>query len=331
MTGLQWVASRAGRGTDVRNYILKRLLLMAPTLVGVTLLTATLTRLVPGDALAVQFANTPQYRQEDLQGLRQQMGLDRPFPEQYGRFLWGAVRGDLGHSLWSDRPVREEIGRRLPVTVELAALAVLISTGLALVLGVLAAARQNTLVDYLVRSVTALGLSVPNFVLGTLLVLLPALWLGYLMPLSYIPLDQDPLGNLRQFLVPALALGLPLSAGILRLVRSSLLEVLREDYVRTARAKGLGERTVIVRHVLRNALIPVLTMAGQQLSYLLGGAVLVESIFQLPGVGRLALESVLQRDYPMLQGTVLFSAVVFLVLNLLVDLSYAWLDPRITY
>jgi peptide/nickel transport system permease protein len=361
----------------MRDYIVKRVLLMIPAIVIVSILSFSLVHLVPGDVVMAMLAEAPNFKQEDVDALRHELGLDRPLHVQY--FVWlfgeqreiakptetqaqpyqisgtgplicpdrfqnpranqpvvscfyrGVIMGNLGKSLWSSTPVNDEIGRRLPVTLELAVLTLIVSTFVAIAFGIISATRQDTILDYLLRVVSIGGLSVPNFWVGTLLIVFPVIWFGYMAPLTYIPFDQDPAGNLRQFLVPSIALGLQLSAGIMRMTRSSMLEVLRQDYVRTAWAKGLREWVVILRHALKNAMIPVITMIGTQFAYLLSGTVILESIFGLPGIGRLMLESITQRDYILLQGNVLFIAAAFLIINLLVDLSYAVLDPRIRY
>ena len=220
---------------------------------------------------------------------------------------------------------------RLPVTFELALLAIAISSLLAILVGVISAIRQDTPIDYIVRVMSIGGLSVPEFWIATLIIVFPAIWFNYLPPMRYTPIFVDPWANLQQFGIPAFTMGVRMSAGVMRMTRSQMLEVLRQDYIRTAWAKGLRERVVIYRHALKNALIPVITMMGTQFSSLMGGTVIVESIFSLPGVGRLMLDSIQVRDYTQLQGNVLFLAIVFLTMNLIVDLTYAWLDPRINY
>lgn len=373
----------------MREYIIKRVLIMIPTIMIVSFLVFFLIHLVPGDVVMAQLAEAPNFKKEDVDKLRAELGLDKPVVVQYVIWLWGEEKtiatptgtqaqpgppsigpvqlgfgptlcpdrfqnpranapttecfnrgvffGNLGRSLWSSLPVNEEIWRRLPVTLELAIITALMSSTVALVLGVISAIRQDTILDYLLRVTSIFGLSVPNFWVATLLIVFPVIWFGYMAPLTYIPLfdglklSSDPGGNLRQFVVPAMSLTLALSAGIMRMTRSSMLEVMRQDYVRTAWAKGLREWVVIVRHALKNAMIPTLTLIGTQIALLLSGTVIIESIFGLPGLGRLTLESITQRDYTMLQGNVLFIATAFLVINLIVDLSYAWLDPRIKY
>lgn len=315
----------------MREYVLRRILLMIPTLLGVTVLVFMLTHLVPGDVVMVMVGESAQFDPENVEKLRQQLGLDKSLPEQYSSWVGGVVRGDLGKSLWTGRPVSETIMERLPVTFELALLAIAISSLLAILVGVISAIRQDTPIDYIVRVMSIGGLSVPEFWIATLIIVFPAIWFNYLPPMRYTPIFVDPWANLQQFGIPAFTMGVRMSAGVMRMTRSQMLEVLRQDYIRTAWAKGLRERVVIYRHALKNALIPVITMMGTQFSSLMGGTVIVESIFSLPGVGRLMLDSIQVRDYTQLQGNVLFLAIVFLTMNLIVDLTYAWLDPRINY
>jgi len=304
---------------------------MFPVLFGVSVMVFTLGHLMPGDVVMSMLAEAPSFNKQDVEKLRAQLGLDRPLHEQYLVWISGAVRGDLGKSLWKDRPVTDIILERLPVTLEVAVLAMVVSTFLAIVIGVISATRQDTPIDYIVRLLSIGGLSMPEFWIATLIVVFPAIWFGYMAPLHYAPILKDPWANLQQFALPAISLGVRMSAGVMRMTRSQMLEVLRQDYIRTAWSKGLRERAVIYRHALKNALIPVITIMGSQFGSLLGGTVIVESIFNLPGVGRLTLEAIQVRDLTQLQGNVLFLATGFLVINLLVDLSYAWLDPRIRY
>ncbi len=315
----------------MRDYVLRRIALMVPSLLGVSIVVFLLTHMLPGDAVMAMLAEAPSFRQQDVDRLRQELGLDRPLLDQYLTYINGVVRGDLGKSLWTGRPVLQEIARRLPVSFELAVIATLTSIFFAITFGILSAIRQDTWVDYAIRVLSIGGLSVPNFVIGTLLLVLPVVWFGYMAPIRYVPFTENPFINLQQFAPPAIALGLRLSASVMRMGRSSLLEVLRQDYIRTALSKGLRERVVVLRHALRNSLIPVVTLFGGQFSFLLGGTVVVETIFNLPGIGRLMLDAISNRDYTMLQGTVLFIAIVFLMMNLIVDLSYAYIDPRIRY
>jgi peptide/nickel transport system permease protein len=266
-----------------------------------------------------------------LKRARQELGLDRPFLAQYRTWMANAVQGDFGRSLITRRPVAEELLKRINLTTHLAVLSVIVALLIALPIGVLSAVRQDTASDYFGRLFAILGLSLPDFWLATVVITFLAIWFQWIPPIGFAPLWQDPARCLSQLLIPALIIGVRLAAVSMRMTRSSLLEVLGQDYVRTARAKGARERAVIVRHALKNAFIPVVTVIGQQFSVLLGGTVIVEVIFLQPGVGSLMLDAVLLRDYTLIQGAVLFFAAVIVVTNLLVDLSYAWLDPRIRY
>jgi peptide/nickel transport system permease protein len=312
------------------KYILRRLVLLVPTLLGVSIVIFTLVRLLPGDAttLLLQDARTTA---ADEDALRHQLGLDRPIYEQYVDWLGTLARADLGRSFKSRNPITGELGNRIPVTLELGLLAMLIAACIAIPVGVLSAARQDTWADYLARS-TAIGLlAIPGFWLGTLVVTLPSVWWQWTPPLRYARLFDDPSKNLSHVIIPAAILGLGLSGGLMRLIRTQMLEVLRQDYVRTAAAKGLAEHTIMLRHALKNAFIPALTAIGLQVSLLISGTVVLESIFVLPGMGRYLLESVQARDYPAIQGLNLLFATVIVVANLVVDLLYGWLDPRVRY
>jgi peptide/nickel transport system permease protein len=266
-----------------------------------------------------------------LKRARQELGLDRPFVDQYRTWIGAALQGDLGRSLISRRPVTQELGKRINLTSHLAVMSVIIAMLIALPIGVLSAVRQDTASDYLGRFFAVLGLSLPDFWLATVVITFLAIWFQWIPPIGFAPLWVDPARCLSQLLIPALIIGARLAAVSMRMTRSSLLEVLRQDYIRTARAKGARERGVIVRHALKNAFIPVITVIGGQFSVLLGGTVIVEFIFLQPGVGSLMLDAVQLRDYTLIQGAVLFFAAVIVATNLLVDLSYAWLDPRIRY
>ncbi len=310
-------------------YLFKRLVLGLAALVGLSLLAFGLIRLVPGDYLMAQLAesgNVP-----DLAAARASLGIDRPFLAQYFAWIGGMLRGDLGMSFWSKRPVREDLLGALPVSIELSIVAMVLSMLLALPFGVLGAARRGGAADYLGRLLSFGGLSIPHFWIATLVLLYGSIWFRWVPPLGYVSPRVSPAENLEQFLIPAAILGIHLSARSLRLVRSSLLEALQEDYIRTAWAKGLAGRRVLWGHALRNSLIPIVTLLGTQFTYLLSGAVIIEDIFSLSGVGRYVVESITHRDYPAVQGAVLFTGVVVVAINLLIDLTYAWLDPRIRY
>jgi peptide/nickel transport system permease protein len=313
----------------MQQYLIRRLILGLVALLGLSLLAFGLIRIIPGDAVMAQLAESGNV--SDLAAARAQLGLDRPFLVQYVTWLGGVLRGDLGVSFWSKRPVMEDLLAALPVSLELAVLAMLLSMLIALPLGAIAAARQGRAVDVAARLLSFGGLSVPHFWIATLVLLYGSIWFRWVPPLGYIPLRISPAQNLEQFVIPAAILGVHLSARSLRLVRSSLLETLQEDYIRTAWAKGLRGARVLWGHALRNSLIPILTILGSQFTYLLSGSVIIEDIFSLSGIGRYVLESITHRDYPAVQGAILFTGVVVVAVNLVVDLAYAWIDPRIRY
>lgn len=311
------------------RYLIQRLLGVVPTLLLLLLLVVVMVRIVPGNIVDIMLTEQGGARNVDRQAIERRLGIDKPLPVQYVEYAGGVLRGDLGRSLWDRRPVASLIFRRLPTTLELALLAMSISVFLAIGFGVLAAMRQDTLLDYGPRSFAILGLSVPDFALGTMILVLPTIWWHKTPPLIWHTFSENPVEHLKQVALPALVVGVRLSASVMRLTRTMMLEVLRQDYTRTAWAKGLSERVVVFRHGLKNALIPVVTLLGIELAVLISGIVIMESIFAIPGVGRLLLESISSRDYPVIQGiTVVVGALVILV-NLGIDLSYAYLDPRV--
>jgi peptide/nickel transport system permease protein len=313
----------------LKRYLARRLLVAIPSLFIATVIVFTLPRLIPGDAVQLMLAETSYAK--DIDELRAKLGLDRALHVQYAEWVGRAARGDLGESLWTRRPVIDELAQRLPVTAELALYATIIALIIALPIGVLAAARQDTVADYIARSAAILGLSMPPFWLGTLLIVMPAIWWGWRPVTGYTDFGQDPLGHLVQILLPAIILGIGAAASLMRLTRGMLLEALRQDYVRTAWAKGLAERKVVVKHALRNAVIPVVTLLGTQLPQILGGTVVIETIFGLPGVSRFLFDAINQRDYPVIQGVNLLVVSAVVVVNLGVDVLYGVLDPRIRY
>lgn len=316
----------------MHRYIANRLLLMVPTLFGVAVITFVLLRIVPGDVVQLKLAGDGgQVAPEVIDQERARLGLNKPMAVQFVDWLWGAARLDFGLSMWTGRPIVQEILIRLELSVQLMLMATIVSTLVALPLGIAAALKQNTWVDYVVRIVSIAGLAVPSFWLGIVIILVLLVTFGYSPPLSFTPLLVDPAANLSQLIWPALAVGYRYSAVVTRMTRSTLLEVLREDYVRTARAKGVRERSVVIRHALRNALLPVVTVIGLEFAFLLGGLLVTEQVFNLNGVGKLMVEAVLRRDYTMTQALILLVATVFVVMNFLVDLLYVWLDPRISY
>jgi peptide/nickel transport system permease protein len=286
---------------------------------------------MPGDALTALMAESGNIGERELAKLRRDLGLDRPYHEQYLLWVWQMVSLSPGDSLFTNEPIPVALRKAIPVTLELATLAIILGLVIAIPVGVLSATRQDTASDYVGRVVAVSGLSLPDFWLGTLVITFAAIWFQWIPPIGYASFWESPWRNLQQFLLPAAVLGFRLSAATMRMTRSTVLEVLREDYVRTAWAKGLAGRLVVYKHALKNALIPVVTIVGGQLGTLLAGTVVVETIFALPGMGRLTVEAILFRDYPVVQTNVMLVAATLVTLNLLVDLTYAWLDPRIRY
>ena len=315
------------------RYLTQRLIAFIPTLLGVSILVFLAIRLVPGDQITAQLGTeSGMLTAEQRASLERYYGLDKPVVEQYFTWLGDAIQGNLGFSVRHGRPVLELILERFPVTVELALISVIIALSIGLPIGIMSALRHNTLIDLVGRIFSMLGLSVPNFLLGTIIIYVLSVVFG-ILPNSgnYTDFTTDPVLNLEQMIFPAFAMGFSFAASVMRMTRSSMLEVLGEDYVRTARAKGLRERGVVLGHALRNALIPVVTLVGVEMGYLLGGAFIIEQIFSLPGIGRLAVNAISQREYALVQGVTLFIALNFVVINLGVDLIYAAIDPRISY
>ena len=318
----------------MRAYTLKRLLLFLPTVAIVTVLVFLVMWLVPGDAATMILAGAQGeggFTQEAVDKLRTQLGLDRPVYVQYGDWLWGLLKGDLGTSIYHGSPVIDDLGDRFLVTLQLAVMAILMGAMVAVPVGVISAVKQDTPLDYGVRIFTIAGIAVPAFWVGLLVVAALAYWFDWLPPLGYVPLWEEPLTNLQQLIFPAMTLAYAELAVSARITRSTMLEVMRDDYMRTARAKGLTELVVIGRHALRNALLPVFTISGWQFARLLGGTVVIEKIFVVPGIGSLMLEAIQFRDFPVIQAILLTVALLILALNLVIDLLYGWLDPRIRY
>lgn len=303
--------------------------MLIPTLIGMSILIFLMLRLLPGDIVDIIAGPDAQTDSSSRAKLREAMGLSDPLWEQYFRWIWDLLQGDAGNSLRSGRPVSELILKALPITIELALLSVCIATVVAIPLGVISAVRRNTGLDYVARVVGLVGLSLPNFWIATLMLLFTSKMFGWVPSIRYIPFADDPIGNLKQFALPSLAIAIQLMAIIMRMTRATMLEVLSQDYVRTARAKGLAERLVVYRHALRNALIPVVTVIGFQLGSLLGSSAIIEVIFGLNGIGNTLLQAITNRDYTLVQAAVLYLALVFVLVNLLVDVLYAVLDPRI--
>ena len=316
----------------MRKYILRRLLLMVPTLLGVAVLIFLLVRVVPGDIVEMRYAGQGAFVTKDLlEKERVRLGLDKPLWRQFLEWMWGILRFDFGSSMWTGAPITHEIAIRFQLSLQLALMATTVAVLLAIPLGTLAALRQDTWVDYAVRVFSIAGLATPSFWLGILMILAFLLFFAWLPPMVFTPLWKNPWQNLSQLIWPALAVGYRYSAVATRMTRSAMLEVLREDYIRTARAKGLVEKLILTRHALKNAMLPVFTVIGLEFAFLLGGLVVTEQVFNLNGLGLLFVESVSRRDYTLVQALVLLVAFVYVFVNFFVDLLYAWLDPRIRY
>ena len=318
----------------MRQYLVRRLLLFVPTLILASIMVFTLMWIVPGDAAMMILTGegeSGRVKTEDLERLRHDLGLDRPFYIQYGHWLANVVTGDLGDSIWYKIPVIDELKAKFPVTLQLAVMAMIIATLAAVPLGILSAVTQDSWIDYGCRVFTLVGVALPFFWTGILMVYALAYFFDWLPPLGYATLWEDPLTNLQQLIFPALALAFYEMAFTARVTRSAMLEVLREDYIRTARSKGIREGLVIGRHALKNAILPIITISGYQFGRLLGGVIIIEVIFVVPGMGTLLINSIVHRDFVMIQGMILMVAAVILTLNLVIDLLYGILDPRIRY
>jgi peptide/nickel transport system permease protein len=322
----------------MHRYIVKRLLLMIPTLIGAAVLVFCLLRLIPGDICEMRMAGTGGFFTEDaIQTCRQEMGTDKSMALQFVDFVWGIVRFDFGTSMWTGQPIVEEIALRFQLSLQVAIMATLVAIIIAIPLGTISAVKQNTWIDYVVRAISIAGIAMPSFWLGILIILGILMTTQHLFgdpwmpPIQYKPIWEDPWHNLSMLIWPAVATGYRYSAIATRMTRSALLEVLREDYVRTARAKGLWERLIIKRHALKNAMLPVITIFGIEFAFLMGGLVVTEQVFNLNGLGKLFVESVLNNDYTMTQALVMLVVMVFVLVNFIVDLCYAWVDPRIRY
>ncbi|MBM3469959.1 MAG: ABC transporter permease [Armatimonadetes bacterium] len=314
----------------MQRYLATRLLALIPVLLGILAVVFLLIRLIPGDAVQLFLGTQVEMTPEQMAELRRFFGVDKPIWAQFVDYLGRILRGDFGVSLRTSRPVLPDIMARLPLSFQLAMFALAIALAIAVPLGILSAVTRNSTFDVLTRIGGLLGLSMPNFWLGAMLILVFSRYLHVSLG-QYVPLSQNPLGTLESLYLPAISLGVAIAAILMRYIRSSLLEVLGQDFVRTARGKGLRASVVMLRHALPNAMIPVITVVGFQMGYLLGGTVVIEEIFALPGMGRLVLQAIFQRDYPVVQGVVLTIALLFVVTNLVVDLLYAWIDPRIRY
>ena len=311
------------------QYILRRLVLLVPVLFGVSIVIFGLIRMIPGDAAMLAIGVDQRITEEQREAVRRSYGLDQPLPVQYVRWMGHVLQGDLGQSLRTRRPITDELRLRMPVTIQLALMAGILGTIPAIVMGVIAAVKRNSPADYLATVGTLLGISAPNFLIAILLILLFSYKLKWLPPVGYKEFADDPVQNLRSMILPAISLSLPLAAVMMRNTRSAVLEVLNQDYVRVARAKGLASRRVLIRHVMPNASLPIITVAGLQIAGILGGTVIVEQIFGLPGLGRYIYDAINNRDYPVVQGVTLVVATMFVLISMLVDVLYAVVDPRL--
>ncbi len=320
----------------MRAYVVRRVLLLIPTFFLLTILVFLSVRFIPGDAIDVLLSRMVMTSGGgsgiDRPELERRLGLDVPVHVQYGRWMGGILlRGDLGTPMLRPEPVGELIAGRLPATIELGLVAVIVGLLIGVPIGIFSAVRQDTVGDYVGRSFAIFGLATPNFWLATIILVFPAIWWAWSPPLRLVRLSDDPVRHLSMFIVPGLILGTYLAASTMRMTRTMMLEVLRQDYIRTAWAKGLRERLVILRHVIKNALIPVVTLVGLQIPIIVGGSVIMEQMFAIPGLGRLMIDALFDRDYPMISGINLFFAVAVMIINLLVDVLYAYLDPRVHY
>jgi peptide/nickel transport system permease protein len=316
----------------MRQYAIKRFALFFPTVLLITIIVFVVMRLLPGDiCLAILSDGEASFTQDELLACRVELGLDQNLTLQYFSWIGGVVQGDFGDSLWFKAPVMEELGERIPVTIQLAVMAMLLATVVAVPLGILSAIKPDSWIDYAARTFTLIGISIPNFLAAILFILFLIWAFDWLPPLGYQKLWVSPGFNLQQMIFPALALAFYEMAFIARVTRSSMMEIIREDYMRTARSKGLAESVVLFRHGLKNAFLPVLTTSGWIFARLFGGTVIIETIFLVPGMGRILIESIFQRDYTMIQAEIVIIGTFIVAINLLVDLLYGWLDPRIRY
>lgn len=318
----------------MRKYVIRRVLLFIPTLVGVSIVIFIILRVIPGDIASIILGGPSgegAYSLEELEALREQLGLNRPIVVQYLDWAWGVLRGDLGDSYLLSRPISDEWRRQFPVTLQLAFFTALVVSAIAIPIGILAAIKRDTWLDVVLRGWAILGLAAPTFFVAILFILGLSLYFRWLPPVGFVNMWDDPVTSIQQLIFPAIALGFSSNGLLLRMTRTQLLEVMGEDYVRTARAKGLAERIVIWRHAVRNALLPIVTIGGFQIGGLLSGTIVIETVFNIPGVGLGLVRGLNARDLPLIQAYILYFAAMALAVNLIVDLTYAWLDPRIRY
>jgi len=315
----------------VTQYVIRRLLDLIFVLLGVSILIFLMLRLIPGDAVLIMLGANTDITPERVEALRRSLGLHLPWFQQYLQWLSGVVQGDLGRSIWTGRPVLDEIVGRLPVTLQLAGSALAVALLLSFPIGILSASLRGSFAEVTIRLLAILGLTLPSFWVGVLLLYAASIYLPQWPTIGYVPFAEDPRGNLARMVLPVIAVSLPMIAGLSRILRSSLLEVLSLDYVRTGKAKGLSRRVLLYKHALRNALIPVITVIGVQTGYLLSGVVVIEQVFAIPGIGRLIIGAISERNYPLVQGVILVITAFFVIINMLVDFAYAWIDPRVEY
>lgn len=313
------------------QYIIRRLLDLVFVLFGVSILIFLMLRLIPGDAVMIMLGANTDITPERVEALRRSLGLHLPWYQQYLEWIGGVLRGDLGRSIWTGRPVLQEILGRLPVTLQLSGMALGVALLLSFPIGILSASLRGSLAEVSIRMLAIFGLTLPSFWVGVLLLYAASIYVPTWPSIGYVPFADDPVGNLSRMVLPVIAVSLPMVAGLSRILRSSLLEVLSLDYIRTGKAKGLSRRVLLYKHALRNALIPVITVIGVQTGYLLSGVVVIEQVFAIPGIGRLIIGAISERNYPLVQGVILVVTGFFVFINLVVDLAYAWIDPRVEY
>lgn len=308
-----------------------RIVGLIPAVFLLLFIVVSMIELIPGDIIDLMLQEKSVVNEENRKILAEELGLNRPLPIRYLEYIGNAVRGDFGESLWTQKNVTTMIVERLPPTVEIGLISIVFGSGVGILMGIISAVKQDSWIDLTMRSIATLGISIPSFAIATGVVVLPALWWGVTPNLRYVRFTEAPIDHLKIVILPSLVLSLGLAATLMRLARTTMLDVLRQDYIRTARAKGLRDTSVIVRHAMKNAMIPVITLLGLQIAFLLSGSVITETVFAIPGVGRLLTSSIASRDYPVVQGIVVMIAIFVMVTNLVIDISYAWLDPRIKF
>ena len=313
------------------TYILRRLAGLLPAVALLLFLVVFMIQLIPGDIIDLMLQEKSVQNAENRAVLAKELGLDKPLPVRYLHYMGNVARGDFGTSLWTRKSVSSMIMGRVAPTIEIGVVSIVLGSVIGIAIGAISAVKQDSWIDYVLRSVATLGISVPNFAIATAVVVLPALWWGITPNLRYVSFTEAPIAHLKIVLLPAVVLALGLATTLMRLARTTMLDVLRQDYIRTARSKGLGETKIIINHAMKNAMIPVITLLGLQIAFLLSGSVIIETVFAIPGVGRLLTQSIASRDYPVVQGVVVMIALFVMATNLVIDVSYAWIDPRIHF